>query len=97
MDRSALIAVGTSPLQLSPLCGKHGIAHGVRPELLVLLDAFRRLFHVTALLVGLWGFLSVELCLKLRETHGVVPDAAAPECLDPLFDPFHLFHVGTSH
>jgi hypothetical protein len=78
------------------LCNKHGIAHGVRPELLVLLDVFRRLFHLTALLVGLWGFLSVDLCLKLRKAHGVIPDAATPEWLDPFFDPFHLLHVGTS-
>jgi hypothetical protein len=33
------------------LC-EHGIAHGVRPVFLVLLDFFRRLFHVTASLIG---------------------------------------------
>jgi hypothetical protein len=39
--------------------------------------------------------LLIRFPLKLRETHGVIPDAAAPERLDPFFDPF-LLHVGTS-
>jgi hypothetical protein len=80
----------------SPLCGKHGIAHGVRPEFLVLLDFFRRLFHVTALPDGLRLILSVDLLLKFREAHGVIPHAAMPKCLDSSFDFFCLFHVGPS-
>ena len=39
--------------------------------------------------------LSVRFSLKLRKAHGVVPDAATPERLDPFFDSF-LLHVGTS-
>ncbi len=76
------------------LC-EHGIAHGVRPEFLVLLDLFRRLFHVTA---SLMAVLRLSVCLdpELRETHGVVPNASTPECLDPFFDVLRLFHVGTS-
>ena len=39
--------------------------------------------------------LSVDLCPKFRKTHGIIPDAAAPERLDPFFDSI-LLHAGTS-
>jgi hypothetical protein len=40
--------------------------------------------------------LSVRLLLEFRKTHGVIPDAATPECPDPFFDSFCLFHIGPS-
>jgi hypothetical protein len=40
--------------------------------------------------------LLVRFSLKLRKTHGVIPDAATPERLDPFFDSLNLLHVGTS-
>ena len=39
------------------LLSEHRITHGVRPELLVLLDSLRRLFHLTALLDGFVVFI----------------------------------------
>jgi len=77
------------------LSSKRRIAHGVRPELLVLLDSLRRLFHLTASLMAVLSLL-VRFSLKLRKTYGVIPDSATPECLDSFFDSLNLFHVGTS-
>jgi len=39
----------TSPRQSSPLCGEYWIAHGVRPELLVLLDLFQKIYVLLVL------------------------------------------------
>ena len=81
---------------VSPLLDEHGIAHRVRPEFLVLFNVFHRLLHGSALLVGC-VHLSVRFSSELRETHGVIPDAATPVRPDRLFDSFDLLHVGTSH
>jgi hypothetical protein len=78
------------------LSDKYGITHGVCPEFFVFLHLFRRLLHLTARLDGLFLYLSVNLCPKLRETHGVIPKATAPECPDHFFGLLNLFHVGTS-
>ena len=80
----------------APLFGERGITHRVRPEFLVFPNVFRRLLHFSALPVGCVD-LSVGFSPELRETHGVIPDAATPVRLDRLFVSFDLLHVGTSH
>jgi hypothetical protein len=55
-------------------------------------------FVVFFIALSLMAVLSllVRFSLKLRKTHGVIPDAATPERLDPFFDSLNLLHVGAS-
>jgi len=85
----------TSPRQSSPLCGEYWIAHGVRPELLVLLDLFQKIYvllvlHLFCHLVVVHDdLLSHFLAAGLRCLDG-------GDCMDqPVFLPNSGKHMGS--